>query len=48
MPPAMRHGALTTRRSRTIDLDGRRLAPGPGFPLGNRPRYERDLAAAGQ
>ena len=48
MSAAMRHDALTTRRRRKRDLDGRRLAPRPGFPQGNRPRSERDLAAAGQ
>lgn len=48
MSAAMRHDALTTRRRRKTDVDGRRLVPRPGLPEGNRPRYEGDLAAAGQ
>jgi hypothetical protein len=48
MSAAMRHDVLTTRRRRKRDPDGRRLAPRPGIPEGNRPRTERDLAAADQ
>ena len=48
MSAARRHDALTTCRRRKRDRDGRGLAARPGFPEGNRPRYERDRVAAGQ